>query len=367
MAESDTRLEILEDEVKVLKGEVKRTLVDLRALLMREDSPLGDGALSRRMRPPDRGADSEADHQRRAVPSLGAFSSSPTPAGPGGYPGVPAPAIIIQQGGPPPGPQPSADLAAMAEQERRMAQQERAMAEQERKMTEQERRMTDASRPEQSEPPRHERRHSTEQGQEAGYQLAENTSQVTLSGPEYGEPSQEDGGAAPASGQNGHNSQNGWIDLSEEKPIAGLEENQPGSPERSQRPNRIYDEYRELLEETKEVYPIEDTPAGPPLDINLLSSLVYWVALAKQKVGEHQLQDILELYIKSGHSRPELKDLLLHVSSLVDAAPLSPGQNSGEWVDLMFHLHGILTGGFPVVKIPQMRLAAQADAEPDGG
>jgi hypothetical protein len=112
-----------------------------------------------------------------------------------------------------------------------------------------------------------------------------------------------------------------------------------------------------LLEETREVYPIEDTPVGPPLDINLLSSLVYWVALAKQKVGEQQLQDILELYIKSGHSRPELKDLLLRVSSLVDAAPLSQGQNSGEWVDLMFHLHGILTGGFPVVKIPQMKLA----------
>jgi hypothetical protein len=39
MAESDTRLETLEDEVKVLKGEFKRTLVDLRALLMREDLP----------------------------------------------------------------------------------------------------------------------------------------------------------------------------------------------------------------------------------------------------------------------------------------------------------------------------------------
>ena len=44
MAENDTRLETLEDEVKVLKGEVKRTLVDLRALLMREDSPWRRGA-----------------------------------------------------------------------------------------------------------------------------------------------------------------------------------------------------------------------------------------------------------------------------------------------------------------------------------
>ena len=48
MAENDTRLETLEDEVKVLKGEVKRTLVDLRALLMREDSPLAEGGFSRR-------------------------------------------------------------------------------------------------------------------------------------------------------------------------------------------------------------------------------------------------------------------------------------------------------------------------------
>ena len=47
MAENDTRIETLEDEVKVLKGEVKRTLVDLRALLMREDSPLTEAGFSR--------------------------------------------------------------------------------------------------------------------------------------------------------------------------------------------------------------------------------------------------------------------------------------------------------------------------------
>ena len=45
MADVDTRVESLEDEVKVLKGEVRRTLVDLRALLMREDSPLNEGNL----------------------------------------------------------------------------------------------------------------------------------------------------------------------------------------------------------------------------------------------------------------------------------------------------------------------------------
>ncbi len=39
MAESETRLKTLEDEVKVLKGEVKRTLLDLGALLMQVNSP----------------------------------------------------------------------------------------------------------------------------------------------------------------------------------------------------------------------------------------------------------------------------------------------------------------------------------------
>ena len=49
MADGDQRIEVLEDEMKVLKGEVSRTLVDLRALLMRDDSPLmtGGGLVSR--------------------------------------------------------------------------------------------------------------------------------------------------------------------------------------------------------------------------------------------------------------------------------------------------------------------------------
>jgi hypothetical protein len=367
MAENDTRLETLEDEVKVLKGEVKRTLVDLRALLMREDSPLGDGALGRRMATSDRGREANgtagpkaAGPGTEAAPGLGAFSASPSQAGPGAFPGAASPPIVIQQGGPPPGPQPSADPAALAEQERRMAEQERRMAEQERKLAQQERTLTNASPPEQIEEPSH--------------QAIENINQATPGKTgQYTSP-QEDPGTGPVAQFVSQNGQNGRIDLAEEKPVAGLEgkkeaEQPPGSQnhnERNQRANSIYDEYRELLEESKEVCPTEDTLAGPPLDINLLSSLVYWVALAKQRVGEQQLKDIVELYIKSGHSRPELRELLLHVSNLVDAAPITVSQSNGEWVDLMFHLHGILTGGFPVVKIPQFRLSVQGDAEPNG-
>jgi hypothetical protein len=103
------------------------------------------------------------------------------------------------------------------------------------------------------------------------------------------------------------------------------------------------------------------------MDVNLLSSLAHWASLAKQRVGEQQLKDILELYIQSGHSRPELQELLVHLSDMVEEAAGEDGESPENWVDLMFHLHGILTGGLPVVKIPQMKFAAPAAAERGSG
>jgi hypothetical protein len=241
MAERETRLEILEDEVKVLKGEVKRTPVELRALLMREDSPLGDGALGRRMATSDRGREANgtagpkaAGPGTEAAPGLGAFSASPSQAGPGAFAGAASPPpIVIQHGGPPPGPQPSADPAALAEQERRMAEQERRMAEQETKLAQQERTLTNARPPEQIEEPSH--------------QAIENTSQATPGKTgQYASP-QEGPGTGPVAQFVSQNGQNGRIDLAEEKPVAGLEgkkeaEQPPGSQnhnERNQRANSI--------------------------------------------------------------------------------------------------------------------------------
>ena len=109
-----------------------------------------------------------------------------------------------------------------------------------------------------------------------------------------------------------------------------------------------------------------ETPSGPPLDVNLLSSLVHWTSVAKQRVGEQQLRDILELYIQSRHSRPELQELLLHISTIVEEVPDEPVAGREQCVDLMFHLHGILTGGLPVVQIPQMQFASRNGSEVDG-
>ncbi len=146
-----------------------------------------------------------------------------------------------------------------------------------------------------------------------------------------------------------------------------LDEDDFQSHEPNGRRVSVYDEYRELLQDAKEAYPIEDSPPGPLVDVNLLSSLVHWASLAKQRVGEQQLKDILELYIQSGHSRPELQELLLHLSDMVDEAAVEGCDSPEDWVDLMFHLHGILTGGLPVVKIPQMKFAGPTAAERGGG
>ena len=61
----DQKLEVLEEEIKVLKGEVRRTLVDLRALVMRADSPLNDGSIGRRAAITDPTPEEESPATRR--------------------------------------------------------------------------------------------------------------------------------------------------------------------------------------------------------------------------------------------------------------------------------------------------------------
>ena len=162
------------------------------------------------------------------------------------------------------------------------------------------------------------------------------------------------------------------VDWEQEEPemeLAELDEietHPTETPSPETRRVNVYDEYWELLKETRELPAGGETSGGPPLDVNLLSSLVHWTSVAKRRVGEQQLRDILELYIQSRHSRPELQELLLHISAMVEEVPDEPVDGRDQCVDLMFHLHGILTGGLPVVQIPQMQFASRNNSEVDG-
>jgi hypothetical protein len=104
------------------------------------------------------------------------------------------------------------------------------------------------------------------------------------------------------------------------------------------------------------------------VDVNVIASLVHWVATAKQRLGDAKLKELLELYLQSGHSRPGLEELLMHLHAVVDpVAPAPEGAVQGklEWVDLMFQLHGILTGGLPIGRMPAVTLASKPAVNPD--
>ncbi len=119
--------------------------------------------------------------------------------------------------------------------------------------------------------------------------------------------------------------------------------------------SRVYDEYHQLFSETEEAC-VESDEASPtaPMDINLVASLVRWASIAKQRVGEDRLHDIVELYLQSGHATPGLREMLTQISAMADAMPPETNQTAQECVDLISHLHGILTGALTIVRVPRV-------------
>ena len=100
MADSDNRLDTVEDELKVLKGEVRRTLVDLRALLMRADSPMNEASIGRRDALPDRDPRDEPQPAKTEMSQVIQQEAAPAPVA---APPAPAPAPAPPGGMAPPG------------------------------------------------------------------------------------------------------------------------------------------------------------------------------------------------------------------------------------------------------------------------
>jgi len=86
----------------------------------------------------------------------------------------------------------------------------------------------------------------------------------------------------------------------------------------------------------------EVTPPTPK--INMLANLINWVAKAKKEIGCEQLPTFLEVYGISGHLSPELKEVIIHLSELTSEQP-EIVNNAELWTQAMLSLHGILTGG----------------------
>jgi hypothetical protein len=127
------------------------------------------------------------------------------------------------------------------------------------------------------------------------------------------------------------------------------EEERPSHRSRNGFGSRVYEEYLDLLGEAEELdAEEEDGKAELSLDINLLSSLTRWASIAKRRVGGARLIDILDLYTQSGHLKPRLRELLVHLSDMVEDVPAETSRDAQDCVDLLSHLHGILAGGVAI-------------------
>jgi hypothetical protein len=78
--------------------------------------------------------------------------------------------------------------------------------------------------------------------------------------------------------------------------------------------------------------------------VNMMANLINWVSRAARDIGYEQLPVFLEVYGVSGHLSPEMKDVILHLAELTNDKP-EVETSAGVWSEQMLSLHGILTGG----------------------
>ena len=375
MVQSDNRLAALEDEMKLLKTEISRTLIDLRTLVMTETTPFREertGRLSDRgsyESPPTVGTE-PSEAVRQVAPEA-------APADPSGPSQPQQPAVTAQQQQPVPAgpaysappvsqvPQPSAyPGAASGDQERQLIEQERRIAEQDRRMAEQDRRMADMNRgvsPRDMGPP---------QNWNAEYERERDRTSVPdlsrPSTPDHGESGrhrrrEQQDNAPDWPGQPNHTD-----DLSPSNAgINGERYTQEQEPDEVYDPrgqnvqgNPVYDEYAELFMETREHEPRAERNLAPHgVDVNLLSCLLGWTSMAKRRVGQQRLNDIVGLYLHTRGSSAGLKELLTLISDTVEEVPQGDDTGPQECVDLLAQLHGILAQDLPMIDIPRMQSA----------
>jgi hypothetical protein len=78
--------------------------------------------------------------------------------------------------------------------------------------------------------------------------------------------------------------------------------------------------------------------------VSLLANLINWIARAKREIGDEQLPSFLEVYGISGHLSPELKDVIMNLSEITSEQP-GDANKAEIWSQSMLSLHGILMGG----------------------
>ncbi len=93
----------------------------------------------------------------------------------------------------------------------------------------------------------------------------------------------------------------------------------------------------------------EDGDFEATVSVREMAGLVRWVSLARRRMGEDKLYEFLNLYVRYAQYRPLLKRMVLQILQLLDEDPSaeeatgSDPASDHDWSDLMLQLHGILS------------------------
>jgi len=163
-------------------------------------------------------------------------------------------------------------------------------------------------------------------------------------------------------------------DETELSPEDTLEEETVGDDDEFSEPEELFEEGEtttpepEMSEEEEQpvdydrITTAEVSSAIPK--VNMLANLINWISRAKQEIGYDQLPMFLEVYGISGHLSPELKEIIIHLAEISAERP-EVLNNAEVWSQSMLSLHGILTGGdAPLNPVIPSWSEAVSEAEP---
>ena len=116
--------------------------------------------------------------------------------------------------------------------------------------------------------------------------------------------------------------------------------------------------------------PVEELPATTTLDANLLTSLMRWVGDVKRRLGANQLEGFLDIYKLTGHMPPVVEKLIYTLASMQALPDESSDQvfTMDDLVDALLQLHAIVYGPGYMARGSLLDLEEQSSggAEDDG-
>ena len=346
----------MEDELRLVKGEIKRTLVDLRAVVMQADSPFERIVAAPAANAP---AVKEVVVQTEQINRSDSGQTAPA-----AQPGDPAPQQPEQAGaqqpiqpvqiGVPPAPQGPVGSGPQAWPN------------------------GDSDDREESDP-----RHDLEDGNGRRSRRSRDIEDELADTEEL--HGRRPGRSPRASRNGGSNGRNGSAENDPASDRTNGRSKAPGrngkvrprmeaNGSRRARPSQVEEDEWEMddhddHDEDDVLHGVEDASRGvrPGLNINLISGLVRWVSNVQDLLGDAGMEEMVDLYFKTTKDSPGTRELISRIADTLPYAETSRVDPRGEqgiaeqWMDMLIQLHGVLNWDCVPPDIPGLGLSKPSE------